>query len=360
MKWFRASGLLVGAVILCAGASASARTLDVYVLTGQSNALGTVQDSALAAGTPAIGNHAAEQDGAGGKPNVPFWFDNFNGYNNTRDVELGASTGWDNLDVQPKGPYAFDFWGSEIGVSRRLYELGARDFALIKAARDGGGNTLWQRSPTRPANGTTSGAGVAYWKLIDTIQAATSPANLATIGYDDYRIVGLMYLQGESNNGAEAAAAATRFTQLLTDINSDLPGKAAGMLAAIGENLSTASTNLYGTSGWQGAQGAAHPSGVSNTNLHALVTANPTTLGWVQTSDLAICNTDNLKIHADANSQITIGARYADALVALGAPVPEPAGIALSGGALLLLARRRRVTLVKTGGIWKENLVSFG
>lgn len=323
--------------------TASATTLNIYLLTGQSNSLGTVQDSVLT-GVPAIGSAPAEKSGVGGNPNVPFWYDNFHGYNDSTDTALGASTAWSALQVQPKGPYNYNFWGPEIGFSRELYDDGNRNFAVIKVSRDGGGNTLWQSSPTAPATGTVSGAGVAYWKVVDTIKAATTPQNLTSLGYTDYKIVGLMYLQGESNSATEATAAATRLAAFVTDLQNQFPGKATGVKTVIGENLSTDSNRIYGTAGWQGTAGASSPSGVSNTNLQALADSSVSTYGWVRTDDLTIVNTDGLKIHADANSQITIGQRYADQFIRLGtATVPEPTTFALlTLPAIALLMRRRK------------------
>ncbi len=330
----------VALVLFVAIVPGRARTLDIYILTGQSNSLGTVQNSQLT-NDVAIGSAPAEQTGAGGQPNVPFWYDNFHGYNDSVDTALGASAAWGPLQIQPKGTYSYNFWGPEMGFSRELYNLGNRDFAVIKVSRDGGGDTLWQRSTSPPAAGTVSGAGVAYWKIVDTIEAATSTSALAALGYTDFRIVGLMYLQGESNSASEATAAAPRFTQLISDLQSDFPGKATDMKAVIGENLGTASNRIYGTSGWEGTAGALSPAGVSNTNFHNLALSNPSQYGWVPTADLTIVNTDGLKIHADANSQMTLGKRYADAFVTLGTAVPEPSTACLLWTSLIGVSCRR-------------------
>ncbi len=303
---FLPRALLLSAATLSASAL-SAQTLDIYILTGQSNSLGTIQNS-VRTNDVAVGSHPAEIAGT----SVPFWFDNFNGYKNTNDINLGASTAWGTVSAQPQGSYAYPFLGPELGFARAMQEAGVTNFGIVKASRDGGGNTNWVSTATPPADGTASGAGTAYWKVVDTITSATSAANLAAAGYTDFRIRGLMYLQGESNNATEAAAAVARIQQLVTDLKAQFGADkfASDFKTVLGENLNTASYNIYGTAGWGGTSGLSSSAGVTNTNLKSLADGSAD-YNWVKTSDLSICNTDNAEIHADANSQITIGQRFA-------------------------------------------------
>ena len=89
--------------------------------------------------------------------------------------------------------------------ARTLYRAGVRDFGIIKASRGGGGNSFWLKHPTNDDH--------MYEHVTNTVAAAT--ADLTANGHT-FEIVGLLYLQGESDNSSEAAAAGTRL-KLLSD-----------------------------------------------------------------------------------------------------------------------------------------------
>ena len=122
---------------LCGGLSFG-QTLKVFVLTGQSNSLGT-----LAASDATMNGVAAGADPVDAR--VPFFWDNRADGTAAGDAALGDSGGWTTLGPQAGGHYPGndDHWGPEVGFCRMLWRAGYRDFAVVKASRGGGGNGFW-------------------------------------------------------------------------------------------------------------------------------------------------------------------------------------------------------------------------
>lgn len=273
-------------------ALADAAPLKIFVMTGQSNSLGTLGTTDIAMRHGAVGSHPAEQ--AGG---VPFYWDHRSDGTPAGDLALGASGGWTVLGAQTGGVYAGndDHWGPEIGFARMLWDAGHRDFAIVKASRGGGGNGFWQKG---------SADDHMYDHLLATVQAAT-----ATLppGFSACRIAGLLYVQGESNNATEAAEAGSRFSELLANLKADLPATTA-MTGVFGEIAGTGSTR-------------------DTTRNNQLALANTRSdIGYAESTGLAAHNQDGLTIHYDAESQILLGERMAAEVLALGTlPPPLPA-----------------------------------
>ena len=200
--------------------SVQAAVLKIFVLTGQSNSLGTLKTTDTTMLRDAPGRHAVEQNMA-----VPFFWDNTAGASPAEDAALGDSGGmWVDLGPQTGGVYAGsdDHWGPEIGFARMVWNAGYRDFGIVKASRGGGGNTFWVKDSTDDH---------MYVKVTNTVVEAVG---VLPPGYDSYEIVGLLYVQGESNNETEAAEADTRFSGLLTNLKADLP-QAANLTGVLGE-----------------------------------------------------------------------------------------------------------------------------
>jgi lysophospholipase L1-like esterase len=180
----------------------------IFILTGQSNALGTTNGSEtdVSPGT----------DPADARVRF-FW-------HNVADaaVSIGDSGGqW--LGLQPQQgayyPGSASHWGPEIGLARTLVRAGVENPAIIKASRGGGGNTHWSKDA----------GGHMYSHVVATVAAATGALTAAG---DTYEIVGLLYLQGESDSAAEAEIAGTRIKELVNHLRADLPN-ASNLKAAI-------------------------------------------------------------------------------------------------------------------------------
>lgn len=206
---------LTAAAALCLAPAARADHFRLFVLTGQSNALGTTAGGET---DPSPGTDPADAL-------VPFF------WSNRADAStlLGDSAAkWLTLRAQQGGYYSGSstHWGPEIAFGRTLVRAGIRNAALIKACRGGGGNSFWLKSSTDPH---------MYRHVVDTVTSAT---DALTASGHTFEITGLLYLQGESDSPAEAEAAGTRLRTLVENLRSDLPNAthlhavAAGIAAA--------------------------------------------------------------------------------------------------------------------------------
>jgi hypothetical protein len=181
----------------------------LFILTGQSNSLGTTNGS--------------EPDTAPGPDpadaRIRFFWHNLADANTSLGSSGGAFT---TLQAQQGGYYAGSskHWGPEVDFARTLVRAGVENIAIVKASRGGGGNTHWSKS----ANGHM------YDHLVATTTAA---ADALTATGDTFEIAGLLYLQGESDTAAEADIAGTRFLDLVNNLRTELPN-ATGMKAVIG------------------------------------------------------------------------------------------------------------------------------
>jgi hypothetical protein len=147
--------------------------------------------------------------------------------------------------------------------------------------------------------------------VLDTVQSATT--ELTNAGHT-FRIAGLMYLQGESDNGAEAGLAGERFAELLANLRSDLPN-AANMHAVIGGIAAPGATrDLVRTK-------------------QAALAMDSSSIDYFTNLDLAASLYDGL--HFNKPAKLEIGRRYAQRfLQAAGeAPLVESAGFDAVAGA---------------------------
>ncbi len=265
-------------------------TLKIFVLTGQSNSLGTLGTTDVGMRHGAIGTHPAEQ--AGG---VPFYWDNRSDGTPAGDTALGASAGWTVLGAQTGGLYAGndDHWGPEIGFARKLWNAGYRHFAIVKASRGGGGNSFWQKG---------SADDHMYQHVVATVNAAV--ANLPA-GYHAHRIAGLLYAQGESNGSTEASEADSRFSELLANLKTDL-AQSSALIGVFGE-IAGSGTNR------------------DTTRTEQLALANSRAdIGYAESTGLSVHNQDGLSVHYDAESQVLLGERIAAEVIGLDALPSKP------------------------------------
>ena len=264
--------------ILCASIGTQADELDVYILTGQSNSLGTTE---LEGDDFSPGTHPADAQ-------THFFWSNpsaIGSANPDTIVLLGDSGGKiKSLQMQQGARVNPKTWGPEIGMARTMFDSGKTNVMLIKVSRGGGGNGFWIPKTGHMAN--------HLLKQIDVALLAAKNAG------HTFKIKGFMYLQGESNNGKEAEVANARLQTLIdaiqTHINPRYANAASDMYTVIGEIAASTS----------------NPSRIKTTELQRTLAAGSPRVGFIQTHDLVL-KKDHL--HFGKESKLEIGRRYADA-----------------------------------------------
>jgi hypothetical protein len=275
---------------LLAAIQAAAAPVDVYILTGQSNSLGT---------TALENDYTPGSDPADSV--IRLYWANTSGTAGWPVTLIGTSVNIFKPLMMQQGGYGNpSFWGPEFGFSRTLYAAGRTNFVIIKASAAGGGNTLWDKA-TFDLNHTNA---PMWGHLSNTVYTALS--NLTASG-KTFNVRGLLYVQGEGNNASEAAIAGPRFgllyTNLFNAINTNYPGTANGMLALMGEI------------------GASQYTYISQTTTVQQVTlaASNDAIGYIYTRDLPL-KSDNL--HFPKPCKLEIGRRMGNAF--LGRPTIVP------------------------------------
>lgn len=195
--------LLTITVFFLAVLPLQAKHYKIYILTGQSNSLGctTNRNSDAEAAIPPVYKNDEK---------IPFFWSN----RSTRGGDgpsalIGSSDGKIvSLKEQQGEGGNKTFWGPEIGFARAMYKAGRKNTLVIKASRGGGGNGFWVKD------------GQMYNHVVKTVKDCLKALKKRR---DTFEIVGLMYMQGESNNGGEAKVAGPRFHDLLTELRKELP-----------------------------------------------------------------------------------------------------------------------------------------
>lgn len=267
--------ILIG--VLCSFTSrAFATHYKLFILTGQSNSLGTTNGGEA---DPSSGSDAADQ-------HVLFSWHNV--VNDTTSLGHSGLTlepeqttaNFTTLQDQQGGYYggSATHWGPEINFARTLYRAGVRDFGVVKVSRGGGGNTNWHKDSN----------GHMYSQILETVGEAVA----SLPDGDTYEIVGMLYLQGESDNASEAAIAGERLKELTDNLRADLAN----------------ATDLHTVSAGTTAAG-----GDSNTSREA--TASVTSyIDFFPNLDL----TDQLGpdgLHLNKEGKFTVGDRFAQAFL---------------------------------------------
>ena len=181
-RFTRAKERLAALVLVaCLAAPGPAAEVNIYVLTGQSNSLGTtnVEDPIDPGADPA-------------DPQTEFFWSNVRSTNTVYPPSLyGDSGGAIALLQQQQGDGGANptFWGPEFGMARAIADAGLTDVLIVKASRGGGGNSLWDKA-TFEANVDN---GHMWGHLVDTLDLALAEV----VGRGDaFSLKGLMYLQG--------------------------------------------------------------------------------------------------------------------------------------------------------------------
>ncbi|MFY7817612.1 MAG: sialate O-acetylesterase [Akkermansiaceae bacterium] len=241
--------------------------IDVFVLTGQSNSLGTTAGAEL---DVSPGSDPADSG-------VRFFWSN----RATSSVVIGDSNGaLLPLQSQQGGYYSgsSNHWGPEIAFSRNLYRAGVRNFAIVKASRGGGGNSFWLKG---------SSDDHMYQHIVQTVQQATT--QLVNQGHT-FVIKGLLYLQGESDSTAEANEAGNRLKNLVDNLRLDLPN--ASLMHCVCGGISAAGTTRDVVRAQQ-----------------AQIAGATSYIDYFDTTDLRPHLYDNL--HFNKVSKIAVGERFA-------------------------------------------------
>lgn len=284
--------LMAGSVSL-----AGARELKIFLLTGQSNSLGAVKGSPA---PPELLKWYEPQS-------TLYWHENFG---QREGVFPGASTSWEQ--VRPAVPrYNGNLcMGPEYGFAFVLEKHGwfkDADVAIIKASRDGGGNSHWQKN------------GQAYKMLVQAVNNACAAVDKSR--YSKVAFAGLLYLQGESNAGAEVPESASRLTELLNNLSADLKpcgdtSALGAQKAVIGENANWAGKNETDpetgnvTGGLEGRDTTVQ--GKTTRQVMKDLASSRPGMGHVPTRDLPkLTSGDGMGVHYSGKSQISIGARFA-------------------------------------------------
>ncbi len=274
-------------LMLCTAPSQAA-FVKVYILTGQSNSLGTTADPDETDYTP--GTDPADVE------TRFFW-------NNVLDAttSLGDSGGLITTLQQQQGANEHPtFWGPEFGFARKMYAEGEDNVMVIKASRAGGGNTHWSK-----ANG-----GHMYQEVVSTVNAATS--QLVSTG-DTYEIAGLLYLQGESDDSYEASVSGSRLSTFIDNLRADLP-HATNMKTVIGGIAAASSTRDVVRA------------------QQTMLAAGSSDIEYFSNLDLQGGLYDNL--HFDKPSKLIVGERYANAFLS-GTPDPPQRPGHIEGGPVM-------------------------
>ena len=184
--------------------------LDVFVLTGQSNSLGTVDPRDIREPGP----DESHQD-----LQVPFfWSNRSTRAGDGKSTLIGNSGGkFVSLRAQQGEGTNPVFWGPEIGFSRSLIDAGQQDFVIIKASRGGGGNRFWSKG---------SQDDHMYQHVLKTV------ADAVRVIPDGrrYHIRAILYVQGESDSEMESKVSGKRLESLIANLRSDLPHAADARL----------------------------------------------------------------------------------------------------------------------------------
>jgi hypothetical protein len=280
MQMIRRPLLQVVAGFLVAAQVVAAPPVDVYILTGQSNSLGTTASET----DYSPGTHPANSV-------IRFFWANVSGSASYPPASYGTSGNlFKLLQMQQGGVGSPYFWGAEFGFARTLYDAGRTNFVIIKASASSGGNTLWDKA----AFDANHNNGPMWGHVSNTVRTALG--NLVASNRT-FNVRGLLYIQGEGNTSSEAPIAGSRFSLLFSNlmaaINSTYPGTATGMRAVIGE-LAASQSN---------------PNSQITTTQQVAVAYSNNAIAFVGTRDQPL-KSDNL--HFPKSAKLEIGRRMAN------------------------------------------------
>lgn len=291
MKLRLNKALFLAVTAACALHTAYAKTLDLYILTGQSNSLGAVK------GTPASPELLAQYASGGLLWNGNMAKDSGNGHD--------PSPSWKIVAPQLPTYNGNNCMGPEYGFDSVMLRKGwgiqeeGDNVGVIKASLDGGGNSYWVKGSN------------AYNSIVQTVKNALDAAMAEDSGYEKVNLAGLLYLQGESDGAAEIRVAQERYDAFLSNLKEDLQ--------AAGYDTTHFTQSVMGECAtWNGRDTSVTLADGSTTTSvleQKALADSRDDIGWVRTRDLTkITSGDTMGVHYDGKSEITIGARYAYAM----------------------------------------------
>lgn len=248
--------------------SGQATHYEIYLLTGQSNSLGC---TAYAKKKKKSFPPKSYRD-----KKISFFWSNRSTRGGDGDAALIGNSGGKitTLQAQQGEGKNLQFWGPEIGFARALHKAGKKNFIIIKASRGGGGNSYWSKGKQM------------YQHVLETTKQCEA---ILTKRGDTFSYAGLLYLQGESNNAAEAKNAGNHFLELWQNLQQDLTN-AKKMKAYIG--------------------------GIAAGRQHKITSAQQEALAEKNNMVHFFSNTDLKKhlydgLHFDQSAKLKIGKRFA-------------------------------------------------
>ena len=260
-------------------------TSSVFILTGQSNALGTTCLEGLDYGPGLCATDGETQ---------LFW-SNVNAANMGYPPLLYGSSEGRFLPLQMQQGEGDDphFWGPEFGFARAMHDAGWRRLLIIKACRGGGGNTYWNRQTCLE----DAARGHMWGHLRGVIEQSLD--SLSESG-EKCLVRGFIYLQGESNNSHEADVAGERLGELIDDLkvwlDNRFPNVASEMQSAVAEIAASKS----------------NPDRAETFRQHESLARDKEDLSFVATHDLALKSD---AIHFGREAKLEIGRRLALAFI---------------------------------------------
>lgn len=243
----------------------------IFVLTGQSNSLGTTADKKEPDITPGTDPLDAQ---------IPFFWANRSTRAGDGPTALYDDSGGKIVTLRARrrgrGPVVL---GAGDWVLPASGGGGEKNFLFVKASRGGGGNSFWLKDHTDDH---------VYRHVVDTVRRAVQ----ALPDGVTFELAALLYVQGESDSAAEAAASGERLRRLATNLRQDLPN-AAAMRVIIG-----------------GIASGGKNGDVVRAQQSALPAADPT-FRYLDTLDLRPQRYDNL--HFSKGAKLELGRRMAKA-----------------------------------------------
>ena len=210
----------------------SAEMYEVFILTGQSNSLGTTRYGGDSPSDYGPGFNKADQQ-------VSFFWSNVHASNTQYPPKLYGDSGGKFVSLrmqQGDGVKNPAFWGPEFGFARTVLHHTKNKVLIIKASRGGGGNSYWDKAIFEKDHN----AGHMWKHLCNTVDVALK--TVADHG-DSFVVKGLLYIQGESNSVREAEISGKRLEALYKSLDSHIdqayPGSTSDMKVLVAEIASS-------------------------------------------------------------------------------------------------------------------------